>query len=227
MSNLAEDIRIAFTALFSNKLRAVLTTVGIGIGIAAVIILVSLGNAAQDYINRQFLSNGADLISVSGANSGGFGGRGDARSVKLGMRDVSYLQNPNNVSGILTVVPTLSVRRTTQFGVNTTNTGTTGTTAQYFDIQNRTVDAGRLFDSTDEQAQARVAVLGQTTVQNLFTNGENPIGQTISIGSVPFKVIGTLQAAGSSGFGQDQDDVIIVPIETAQGKLVTARNVYG
>jgi putative ABC transport system permease protein len=227
MSSLLENIRIALGALVANKLRAILTTIGIGIGIAAVIILVSLGNAAQDYINRQFLSAGADIITVSGTNSGGFGGRGETANVKLGMRDVAALQNPLNVTGIIGAVPVLSVRAVTGFAANTTNTAITGTTAQYFDLQNRSVGSGRLFDATDEQSEARVAILGQTTVQTLFTNDEDPIGQTIMLGSVPFRVIGTLQAAGAGAFGQDQDDMIVVPLATAQSKLSTARNIYG
>src|SRR5215472_232674 len=108
MSNLTENVRIALGALFANRLRAVLTTFGIGIGIAAVIVLVSLGNAAQDYINRRFLGTGADLISVTGSNSFGFGGRGESAVVKLGMKDVALLQNPNNISGLLAVVPSLN-----------------------------------------------------------------------------------------------------------------------
>lgn len=227
MSNLIENIRIALGALVANRLRAILTTFGIGIGIAAVIVLVSLGNAAQDYINRRFLGTGADLISVSGSNSGGFGGRGEMAAVKLGMKDVSLLQNPNNISGLLAVVPSLNVRATTVFGPNLTNTSIVGTQAAYFDVQNRTIQSGRLFDSDDELTGARVAVLGLTTAQTLFTTGQDPIGQTILIGSVPFKVIGTLASAGASNSGQDLDDTIVVPITTAQSKLSTGRNVYG
>jgi putative ABC transport system permease protein len=225
MNNLVENVRIAFAALLINKLRAVLTIFGIGIGIGAVIILVSLGNAAQGYINRQFLSAGANLITIS--NGGAFGGRGEVSGVRLGMRDVATLQNANNVAGLLAVVPSLNVRTTTQFATSTTNTSVSGTTPQYFDVQNRTLAAGRFFDADDSATDARVVVLGQTTVQNLFINGEDPIGQNILIGNVSFKVIGTLAPLGSSGLGQDQDDVILVPISTAQAKLSTARNVSG
>lgn len=226
MSNLIENVRIALGALLSNRLRAILTTFGIGIGIAAVIVLVSLGNAAQAYINQRFLGTGADLISVSGGG-GGFGGRGDSAAVKLGMRDVALLQNPNNVQGLLAVVPSLSVRKPTVFGPNLTNTTITGTEPQYFDVQNRTVQSGRLFDSDDEATVARVVVLGQTTVQTLFPSGQDPIGQTIMIAGVPFKVIGTLAPAGASSTGQDLDDILVVPISTAQSKLATGRNIYG
>jgi putative ABC transport system permease protein len=225
MSKLIENIRIAFSALVANKLRAVLTTIGISIGIGAVIILISMGNAAQDYITNRFLSSGANLITVS--NGFSFGNRGEGAAVRLSMRDVSTLQNPNNVSGLLAVVPVLSARVTTSFGVNTTNTGVSGTTPQYFDVQNRALAAGRLFNDGDLTVDARVAVIGQTTAQTLFTNGEDPLGQTIMLGSVPFKVIGMLQASGSGGLGQDLDDVILVPLTTAQSKLVSARNVTG
>ena len=222
MSSLLEDIRIALTALFANKLRAALTTLGIGIGVAAVIILVSLGNAAQAYINKQFTGAGANLISVSSPFT--FGRRADSSTVKLGMRDVTALQN--KVPGVTLAVPTFTVRANTTFSGNSTNTSITSTTPDYFTIQNRTILSGRLFDANDNALESRVAVLGQTTVQNLFV-GADPIGQTIMVGGVPFKVIGTLQAAGSSPTGQDQDDIILVPINTAQTKLSTGRNFYG
>ncbi len=227
MSSLIENVRIALVALQINKLRAALTTLGIGIGIAAVIILLTLGQAAQGFINRQFLSTGANLITINSSNSGGFGGRGDAANVKLGMRDLLALQNPNNVPGVVGAVAVLNVRTTTQFGANTTNTSITGTDYQYFSFQNRAVDAGRLFDSNDQLTESRVAVLGQTTVQKLFTNGEDPIGQSILIHNIAFKVIGTLQAVGSSGLGQNQDDIIVIPITTAQAKLSSGHNIYG
>jgi len=225
MNNIIENVRIAVTALFANKLRAVLTTIGIGIGVAAVIVLVSLGNAAQAYIQRQFVGAGADVITVS--NGAGFGNRGDSAGVKLGMRDVSTLRNPNKVSGLLSVIPVLSVRATTEFSGNSTTTAITGTEPAYFDMQSRTIESGRLFDANDESNNVRVAVLGQTTVQTLFTNGEDPIGQSIRIGAVPFQVIGVLAKAGAGNNGQDQDDTILVPISTAQTKLSSARNIYG
>src|SRR5260221_5883908 len=110
--------------------------------IAAVIILVSLGNAAESFINRQFLGAGADLITVSGSFGGGFGGRGDSTNVKLGMRDVTTLQRSNQVPAIIAAVPGLSVRKATEFAPHTTNTEITGTPAQYFGISNPGIDAG-------------------------------------------------------------------------------------
>ncbi len=225
LNNLQENVRVAFRALIANKLRAILTTLGIGIGIAAVIILISLGNAAKDYINRRFTGTGADLITVSNGNF--FGNRGESAGVRLSMKDVTLLQDPNNVPSAAAVVPVLGTRATTEFSASTTNTPISGTTPQYFDIHSRAVESGRLFDDNDSVVGARVAVLGQTTVQTLFNNGEDPIGQTIRIGSVPFKVIGTLQKTGSSNVGADQDDIILVPLTTAQSKLSTARNVSG
>jgi len=225
MNSLLENIRIALSALVSNKLRAVLTTLGIGIGVASVIVLVSLGNAVQDYIHRQFVGAGVDLITVT--NGVGFQGRGSSASIKLGMHDAALLNNPNNAPGVLSVVPLLSIRTTTTFQGNSTTTSVTGTQSAYFTLQSRTIASGRLFDTTDEQNDSRVVVLGQTTVNNLFTNGEDPIGQSITISGDPFKVIGVLVPAGANNSGQDQDDIILVPISTAQTKLTTARNVSG
>ncbi len=228
MFNMSENIRNAFTALFASKLRSILATIGIGIGIAAVVVLVSLGNAAQDYVTQQFLTAGTDLITVNGnGGGGGFGDRGSVRAYKMSDRDVSALQNPLNIQGIASVVPTLALRDTVKFDTNQTNVGVTGTTPDYFSVENRTLDSGRLFDDDDSQANARVAVLGQTTVDNLFTNGEDPIGQTIKIGSVNFQVIGVLTTVGSSGFGSNPDNIIIIPLTTAQTKLQTARTLTG
>src|SRR5258708_38023659 len=127
MSSLSENVRIAFTALFANKLRAILTTIGIGIGIAAVIILVSLGNAAQSFINRQFLGAGADLITVSGSFGGGFGGRGGRPHGKLGMRDVTTLQSSNQGPATVAAVPGPPVPKTTEFAPENTHTADTST----------------------------------------------------------------------------------------------------
>lgn len=229
MNSLLENIRIAFSALFSNAVRAILTTIGIGIGIAAVIILITAGNAASDYINQQFLGQGADLITIT-SNSGSAGGpatRASVTEIKLTERDVQFLSDPNNIPNVVDYASVLSVAGPTTFESNAVNTQVTGTTTTYFSLQNRSIASGRLFDENDELTRARVAVLGQTTINNLFPDGQNPIGQTIRIREVSFRVIGILAKAGGGGFGADQDNVIIVPLTTVQSKLQTSRNVSG
>jgi putative ABC transport system permease protein len=140
---------------------------------------------------------------------------------------VNTLQNPLNISGFVAVVPVLQLRNPVKFGGNQSNVPVSGSTPEYFSVNNRSLNSGRLFDDQDYQANARVAVLGQTTVDNLFTNGDSPLGQTISIGSVNFQVIGTLQTVGSSGLGGNPDNIIIIPLTTAQTKLQTARTLTG
>src|SRR5258707_7336005 len=237
MSNIQENIRVAFSSLLSNKLRALLTALGIGIGIASVITLVSLGQAAQDYINRQFLSVGSDLIFIRpGAPNGQAGGGGGGNPFQAPRRlstssltdkDVKDLEDAGNIPDVKAVVPTMSVGARTDYGTNEVRNAVTATTLAYFDIESRTPESGRLFTADDETSNARVAVIGQTTVTNLFGADVSPIGETITINGVPFKVIGVLAKAGGSSFGADQDAVIIIPLSAAHAHLATERTATG
>ena len=236
-SALTENIRVAFDALMSNKLRALLTTLGIGIGIAAVITLVSLGQSTQAYVTRQFLSAGSDLIFVrpgnmqntqqnSGPNSN-MVAASRINTSTLTDKDVRLLQDPFNLPDAKAVVPILQVSVGIEYGAANLKKSINATNADYFPVRGRTVASGRLFDENDVKTNARVAVLGQTTVTNLFTEGVNPIGETIKVNGVAFKVIGTLEKFGGSSFGADQDDIIIMPMTAARLHLQTTRNVSG
>ncbi len=239
LNPLIENIRNAFDSLTSSKLRALLTTLGIGIGIASVITLVSLGQSTQDYVTRQFLSAGSDLVFIRpvalanvGNNAGGGGNQNGPvlrriSASSLTEKDVRQLSDSFNVPNVKTVVPLLTIPATTDFGANETHTNISATTAQYFDIQSRTVASGRLFGDDDVTASARVALLGQTTVNDLFLADVSPIGETIRINGVAFKVIGTLAKFGGSSFGGDQDDIIVIPLSTAHAHLQTVRDVTG
>ncbi len=232
MSKIRENIRIALNMLLINKFRAVLTTIGIGIGIAAVIVLVSLGQAVQGYLTNQFLSVGSDLIYVRPVSSfrGGEGqaGRSGVSLSSLTDKDVQLLQNPDNVTNVKSVVPVVQTFRPADYGTNKASGRVTGTTAAYFDTLNRDLASGQLFDDQDVTSGNRVAVIGQTTISNLFPSDVSPVGETIRIGGVDFKVIGTLQKyGGSAGFGQDQDDIIVVPITAVWNHLESERTASG
>ncbi len=234
MSKIAENARMALVALLTNKLRALLTTIGIGIGIAAVIVLVSLGDAVQGYVTKQFMGVGSDLIYVRSAPpAGGFGqraGRSGAMLSSLTNKDVALLEDSSKVPNVKAVVPVLRVNSTVFNGTTQDRRAeVSGTTAAYFGVLNRQLASGRLFDEQDVLSSARVAVIGQTTVKNLFSTDTNPIGENIRIGEVTFKVIGTLQTSGSgsASFGADQDDVVIIPITAAQSHLVTEKTSSG
>jgi putative ABC transport system permease protein len=229
MSKLSENIRMALTSLLANKFRTFLATLGIGIGIAAVVILVSVGQSVQAYVTRQFLSVGSDLVSVQPvAIANGFGppsSRSGGSLSSLTNRDLALLQDPFNISNVKAVVPLIRVSRSTTYGANLTRSPIYATTAPYFETLGRSVASGRLFTDQDTQSAARVAVIGQTTLKNLFPSEASPLGETLRIGSVPFKVIGTLEKSGGSSFGADQDDLIVIPITAGQAHLQSDRNV--
>jgi putative ABC transport system permease protein len=232
MSKLAENARMALVALLTNKLRAMLTAIGIGIGIAAVIVLISLGDAVQGYVTRQFMGVGSDLITVRSAPpASGFGqrmGRAGVMLSSLSSKDVSLLSDPANVPNVKAVVAQVQVGGIVAYGSRTDQRAQiSGVTANYFDTLGKQLASGRLFDDDDVTSSARVVVIGQTTVKNLFSSGGNPIGETIRIGDVSFKVIGTLQTSGSSSAGADQDDVVIIPISAAQTHLSTEKTGSG
>lgn len=161
MSKWFENVRVALTALLANKFRAALTTIGIGIGIAAVVILVSLGQAVQAYVTRQFLGVGADLIYVrqfiSNNTQGPATGRSGISLSSLTEKDVALLQDPFNVPNVKAVVPIVTLTRPTEYGPNQFQVRVTGATAPYFDVVDRQVASGRLFDEQDTLSSARVA----------------------------------------------------------------------
>ncbi len=227
-----ENVRIAFTGLSANKLRAALTMLGISIGVAAVIVLVSLGQAVQDYVAEQFIGIGANLAFVLPATftqrSGGTGAQAANRFStafsSLTERDVTALQDPFNVPDAKSVVPLLRMTRTVNYAGTQIRTRIAATTPQYFPIRNRPVALGRAFD--DQEADARVAVIGQTVLQNLFPPDVLPLDETIRIDGVPFRVIGILAKYGGASF-QDEDDVIVIPLGTGQSRLQSTRNLTG
>ncbi len=234
LTAIVENIRLAFAGLSANKLRAVLTMLGISIGVAAVIVLVSLGQAVQDYVAEQFLGIGTNLAFVLPAsfttNAGGTGvqasNRFSAAFSSLTEHDVTALQDPFNVPDAKAVVPLLRMTRNVTYGGSQVRTRIAATTAQYFPIRNRTVALGRTFDEQESTSDTRVAVIGQTTLKNLFPPDVIPLDETIRINGVPFRVIGILAKYGGASF-QDEDDVIVVPLTTGQARLQSARNLSG
>jgi putative ABC transport system permease protein len=201
----AASVKIALRALCINKMRSALTMLGIIIGVAAVIAMVAVGSGAEDRIKEQIASIGSNLIIVlsgSVTNSGIRMGTGnaqtltedDARAV-IRECDAAALAAPAVRGGVQTI-----------YGNNNWGTQVLGTTPDYLPIRAIEIERGQPFTASDVEAASRVALLGKTVIDNLFS-GENPVGQTIRIGRVPFKVIGTLVPKGQSPTGQDQDDV--------------------
>ncbi len=214
-----ESVLIAFEGLKANKLRSMLTMLGIIIGVGAVIAMVSLGLGVQQKVQNSIASLGSNLLVVSpGAASAPGSVRAAAGSnITLTNQDAKAIAK--EIAGVRYVAPSVSSSYQLIYGNQNWKSNVQGTTPEYLTIRNFKVATGSFFSTSDEDTRARVAVLGQTVVTNLFGN-VSPIGQTIRIGQAPFRVIGVLESKGQSSMGQDQDDVVIIPLTTAQERLI-------
>ena len=213
-----ETIRIAFQNLGSNRLRTGLTMLGVTIGVAAVIILVSVGQAFETYVQEQFQSVGVNLIFIVPA--------ADARGevTPLTLNDADALSNLFNVPDASVVMPHRNVRRTIKFGSREVDRQVQGVDINYLELFNREIVAGRFIDERDLDTSARVAVVEQGLIDSLMPD-VYPVGQSIRVGDVRFRVIGVLGEQGSSIFGGGSG--LIVPITTVQTRLSGERVLSG
>ncbi len=213
-----ESVLIALDGLKANKLRAFLTMLGIIIGVGAVIAMVSIGMGVRQKVETSIAGLGSNLIIV-------MPGATTPSGVRLAAGSSTTLTNADaraigrEIAGVSAVAP--SVQRSYQlvYGNQNWTTNILGTTPEYLDVRNFAVAAGTCFTNQDIDTRARVAVIGKTVADNLFGD-VSPLGQTMRINKAPFRVIGVLEAKGQSSMGQDQDDIVIVPLTTAQERLL-------
>jgi putative ABC transport system permease protein len=218
MNKLTASMRIAFNALRINKLRSALTMLGIIIGVAAVIAMVAVGSGAQARIQQQIASIGSNVIIVLSGSITSSGIRlGSGFAQTLTEDDARIIAR--DCSGVQLAAPVSRGGVQVVYGNNNWATQLVGTTPDFLQIRDLQVEDGQAFTNGDVDAAAKVALLGKTVIDNLFS-GEDPVGKVIRIKSVPFTVAGTLVPKGQSPMGQDQDDVILVPISTAKKKVI-------
>ena len=220
MKNLLESARMALSALAANRLRSGLTMLGIIIGVAAVIAMVSVGSGATERIEEQISSMGSNLIIVLAGSITSNGMRlGSGASLSLTEDDATAMAA--ECPSVAAAAPV--VRSGAQVIYGNTNWATViyGATPSYLDVRDLSVDQGQPFTDQDVQASARVALLGVTVVRNLFGDAD-PLGQVFRIRNVPFTVSGVLAPKGQSPSGQDLDDVVIIPISTAKSRVLGA-----
>ncbi len=218
MKRLFSAMRIAFRALEVNKVRSSLTMLGIVIGVAAVIATVAVGSGATKRVEQQIASIGSNLVIIipgSLTASGMRMGTGNAVTLSEGDAKELIAQCPD----IAVVAPTVRGSAQTVYGDSNWGTMVLGTTPSYLTVRDLSVTKGAAFSDHDVDSANKVALLGQTVVDNLF-GGADPIGQTIRIKKVPFTVVGVLERKGQSPTGQDQDDGILIPISTAKRKVI-------
>ena len=223
--NALASILLSFKSLGRNKVRTFLTMLGIVIGIASVIAMVAIGQGAQISVDAQISSLGTNVVMVfpgattrggvmSGAGTGTTLTEDDGQAIKEQCPAVAYV-SPQLRSGGQVV-----------YGDLNWSTSLQGGSPDFFAIRDWRIDRGDLFTDQDIRAATKVCLLGQTVVQQLFQD-EDPIGQTIRIRNIPFRVVGSLKSKGQNMMGQDQDDIILIPYTTLQKRLVGSTRSWG
>ncbi|MEO6023419.1 MAG: ABC transporter permease [Burkholderiales bacterium] len=206
----------AWRALGANRLRTALTMLGMIIGVAAVVLMLAVGEGAKQSVNRAVMSMGSNLfIVISGSTSAGGLRSGMGSSPTVTLKDAEAIAK---LPSVLASAPISTGNTQIVFAANNWSTQITGVTPDYFVARSWVIEQGDTITDTSVRDAARVALIGQTVIKNLFEN-DNPVGKTIRIKNLPFVVIGTLEAKGQSLDGRDQDDTVLVPITTAQTKL--------
>ncbi len=218
MMRFFEILRIAFDALLRNKMRSLLTMLGIIIGVGAVIAMVAIGQGAQVQVNAQISSLGTNVLLI-------FPGSINTGSVRTGAQTGTTLTEEDGAAikeqcpAVAYLSPLLRAGAQIVYGENNWGTSLQGGTPDYFSIRDWRIDQGDFFSDADVRGATKVCLLGQTVVQQLFSS-EDPVGKTIRIRSIPFRVVGTLKPKGQNMMGQDQDDLIIIPYTTLQKRLM-------
>ncbi len=220
---IGEILRVALGALRANKLRSLLTMLGIVIGVAAVIAMVALGRGAQLAVKDRISALGTTMLTVVPGQvfQGGVASSTDRARLQVSDADALEAKGPQGVNAFAGVEPEMSRQLQVQWRNANTSTNVIGTTPNYLDVRKYTVGAGRMFDHSDDDGRKRVAVLGATTADNLDPgNGNSLVGQNIRISGIEFQVIGiTAPKGGASGFN-DPDDQVLIPLNTARFRVM-------
>ena len=216
MIDFKSTLKMAVVSLKINKMRSILTSLGIIIGVSAVIIMLAVGSGASKKIAKDMESMGSNLLMIRSASATSGGVRmGFGTKPSLTLKDAEAIEK--NCRGILAVAPYSSATSQLTYGNQNWSTTVGGTTAEYLFIRNYEIESGRNFIPEDVKNNTKVAIIGSTIATELFGD-MNPINKTMRIGNVPFKIIGLLKTKGQSGMGMDQDDLVFIPITTAQKK---------
>jgi putative ABC transport system permease protein len=218
--DLLNIIRVAFRALQRNKMRAALTMLGIIIGVSAVVAMVSIGQGAQATVQAQIDSIGTNLLFVTAGaqNVGGVrSGTGDTGTNTLTVDDLEAIKR--EVPSVSMVTPTVNARGQLVAGNMNWNTSIQGVSEEYPEVRKWTIGSGSFFTESDVRTAARVLVVGQTIADNMFA-GTDPVGQTIRVQNLPFRVVGVMARKGQDPQGRDQDDVAFTPYTTVQKKIL-------
>lgn len=213
-----DSLRVALTALRSNLLRSILTTLGIVIGVASVIILVAVGNGAAGEVNRQITALGTNMLVIF-PDAMRVMGRSSAAGTALPLSEGDLTALRAKISGVTGISGQIDESAPVVRGNLNWTTSVSGVHPDYTLVRDWPVSDGRELNAQDIRTAARVALIGPTVARQLFP-GENPVGAEIRVKNVPFQIVGLLSVKGQSAMGRDQDDVMLIPITTARNRII-------
>ena len=224
--NYSNLFKIALRAIGANKMRSFLTALGIIIGVASVITMLAIGQGSKRSIQANIAEMGSNMIMIQpGADMRG-GVRQDASAMEtLKMTDYEGIKNECNY--IKVISPLVSKSGQWIYGNNNTPSSLYGINQDYLEIRQLSVDEGEMFTDADIKSSAKVCILGQTVVDNLFPDGSDPVGKVVRFNSIPFRVIGVLKKKGYNSMGMDQDDLVLAPYTTVMKRILAQTYLSG
>lgn len=224
--NLANLFKIAVRALANNKLRGFLTMLGIIIGVASVITMLAIGQGSKKSIQAEISEMGSNMIMIQPGGDMRGGVRQSADNMEtLKLKD--YEDIVNETRYVSAVSPSVNSSGQAIYGANNTPTSVYGISPGYMEIRRYKVQDGEMFTEQDINTAAKVCLVGKSVVDNLFPNGENPIGKIIRFQKLPFRIVGVLESKGYNSMGMDQDDLILAPYTTIQKKILAITHLQG
>lgn len=221
----ANLLKIALKALNNNKLRCFLTMLGIIIGVASVITMLAIGQGSKNSIKEQISEMGSNMIMVHPGNMQRGGVRQSADDMQT--LEVADYEALKSLPGIAAISPSVNSSGQLVNGNNNYPSSVYGITPDYLDIRKLKIKDGSMFTEHDIKSAAKVCVLGKTVVDNLFPNGEDPVGKVIRFGKIPMTVIGVLESKGTNSMGMDQDDVVLAPYTTVMKRMLAIDYIQG
>lgn len=225
--NISNLFKIALRAIAANKLRSFLTMLGIIIGVASVIAMMAIGQGSKKSIQANIAEMGSNMIMIRpGQDKGPGGAQQDASDMQtLKLKDYETLKEQSKY--LAAISP--SVNASGQFINGNNNTPSTiyGISADYLEIRQLKIEDGEMFSDEDVKTSAKVCVIGKTVADNLFTNGEDPVGKVIRYNKIPFRIVGVLKSKGYNSFGMDQDDMVLAPYTTVMKRILSVTYLQG
>lgn len=224
--NFANLLKIALRALANNKMRALLTMLGIIIGVASVITMLAIGQGSKKSIQEQIAEMGSNMIMIHpGADMRG-GVRQDPSAMQTLKLD-DYRAIKSSCPHVAAVSAAVSSSGQFIFGANNYPGSVSGVSVDYLTIRQLKIESGDMFGEADIESNAKVCVIGKTIADNLFTNGEDPVGQVIRFNKTPFRIVGTLESKGYNSMGHDQDAIVLAPYSTVMKRLLAQTYLQG